>query len=83
MWPTKAETVHGFLVHVLAMFCYSANDTVALTKSFIVFQAVRALMLVVAVFIAAITARPDSAGIVHRVNGLAYGNYSFITKLHS
>jgi hypothetical protein len=35
-------------------------------------------MLVVAVFIAAVTARPDSAGIVPMVNGLAYGTITFL-----
>jgi hypothetical protein len=34
-------------------------------------------MLVVAVFIATVTARPDSAGIVAMVNGLAYGKIIF------
>lgn len=34
-------------------------------------------MLVVAVFIATVTARPDSAGIVAMVNGLAYGGIPY------
>jgi hypothetical protein len=57
------------------MFYYPTNNGVALTSSFVIFQVVRAFMLVVAVFITAIAARPDSAGIVERVNGLAYGKY--------
>jgi hypothetical protein len=36
-------------------------------------QVVRAFMLVVAVFTAAVTARPDSAGIVELFKGFAYG----------
>jgi len=34
-------------------------------------------MLVVAVFTAAVTARPDSAGIVELVKGFAYGKVIF------
>jgi hypothetical protein len=64
-------------------FYYSANNTVALTESFIVFQVVRAFMLVVALLIAEIAARPDSAGIVHRVNGLAYGKSCCLIELQS
>jgi hypothetical protein len=56
------------------LFYHPTNNDVSLTNSFDVFQVVRAFMLVVAVLITAITARPDSAGIVERVNGLAYGN---------
>jgi hypothetical protein len=75
MWPIEAQRICTSVVHVLVMFYYPTNNAVSLTNSFVVFQAVRAFILVVAVFITAITARPDSAGIVERVNGLAYGNY--------
>jgi hypothetical protein len=38
---------------------------------------VRAFMLVVAVFTATVTARPDSAGIVELVKGFAYGGIPY------
>jgi hypothetical protein len=38
-------------------------------------------MLVVAVFTAAVTARPDSAGIVELVKGFAYGTVVFVSLL--
>ncbi|PSN41166.1 hypothetical protein C0J52_16114 [Blattella germanica] len=37
----------------------------------------RAFMLVLAVFASAVIARPDSAGIVEMVNGLAYGGIPY------
>lgn len=37
-------------------------------------------MLVVAVFVTTVTARPDSAGIVEMVNGLAYGKITLLLQ---
>lgn len=57
--------------------CYFFNSF------FFCFKVVRAFMLAVAVFVTAVTARPDSAGIVEMVNGFAYGKERLLIPIFS